>query len=194
MNSVFLKIAVVDKSSSWCTQIVPFMDTITNVHPVIVSRTPGSFRAWLAPYGNRNLIQKNPQQVYNSHLIYHVQFHDENRASNNFLKKNAMPSLFLAVPTVERRKNVLDHEYCRSMAETTAVTLDSDEVDTSTCNMSNKSNPGEAMVWESFCVVATKVPTSRNCCKTTVRELRDHQYCRSLAGSSAAALICDGVG
>ncbi|GJQ85157.1 hypothetical protein Trydic_g9098 [Trypoxylus dichotomus] len=79
------------------------------------------------------------------------------------------------------------------MAETTAVTPDSDGVDRSTCNMSNNSKPGKAMVWKSFRVATTNVATSRNCCKTAVRELRDHQYCRSLAGSSVAALNSDGV-
>ncbi|GJQ66570.1 hypothetical protein Trydic_g4549 [Trypoxylus dichotomus] len=44
---------------------------------------PGSFRAWLAACGNGNLTQNNPQQIYNSHLICHVHFCDENRASNN---------------------------------------------------------------------------------------------------------------
>ncbi|GJQ66106.1 hypothetical protein Trydic_g5777 [Trypoxylus dichotomus] len=69
--------------------------------------------------------QTNSQQVYNSHLICHVHFRDGNRASNNVLKKNAMPLLFLHVPTVE---NILDHEYWRSIADTTAVTLDSDGI------------------------------------------------------------------
>ncbi|GJQ70197.1 hypothetical protein Trydic_g22657 [Trypoxylus dichotomus] len=155
---------------------------------------PGSFRAWLAACGNGNLTQTNPQQIYHSYLICHEHFRDENRASNNVLKKNATPSLFLLVPTVERRENVSDHEYWRSMAETTAVTLDSDGVDRSTCNMSNNSKLSEAMVWESFRVATTSVATSTDFCQTAVRELRDHQYYRSLAGSSVAASSSDGVG
>ncbi|GJQ82400.1 hypothetical protein Trydic_g11816 [Trypoxylus dichotomus] len=131
-------------------------------------RNKGSPRHRLPSPRIRLGSKKNPQQIHNSNLIYYVHFRDENRASNKVLKKNAMPPLFLPLPTVERRENFSDHEYWSSMAETTAVTLDCDGVDRSTCNMSNKSKLGEAMVWESFRVTTTSMPTSRDCWKTAV--------------------------
>ncbi|GJQ73743.1 hypothetical protein Trydic_g14075 [Trypoxylus dichotomus] len=87
----------------------------------------------------------------------------------SYLKKNAVPSLFLPVPTVDGRENVSDHEHCTIVAESNAPTPEPNGVDRSTCNMSNKSKPGEALVWKSVCEAATSVTISIDCCKTSVR-------------------------
>ncbi|GJQ78364.1 hypothetical protein Trydic_g22190 [Trypoxylus dichotomus] len=83
--------------------------------------------------------------------------------------KNAVPSLFLPVPTVDGKENVSDHEHCTIVAESNAPTPEPNGVDRSTYNMSNKSKSGEAMVLESFCEAVTSVATSIDCCKISVR-------------------------
>ncbi|GJQ88635.1 hypothetical protein Trydic_g10004 [Trypoxylus dichotomus] len=72
-------------------------------------------------YGNKHSLRRfaNPRICPGSFYAW--------LATYNVLKKNAIPSLFLLVPTVERR--MFWNEYWRSMAETTAVILDSDGVD-----------------------------------------------------------------
>ncbi|GJQ88151.1 hypothetical protein Trydic_g13154 [Trypoxylus dichotomus] len=82
---------------------------------------------------------------------------------------SVLPLLFLPVPTVDGRENVSDHEHCTIVAESNAPTPKPNRVDRSTCNMSNKSKPGEALVWESFCEAAASVATSIDCCKTSVQ-------------------------
>ncbi|GJQ87985.1 hypothetical protein Trydic_g12912 [Trypoxylus dichotomus] len=129
---------------------------------------PASFRAWVAACANE-VTQKNPQLLHKNHRVCHVQFYGEDRASKSYLKKNAVPSLFLPVPTVDGRENVSDHEHCTIVAESNAPTPDPNGVNRSTCNMSNKSKRGEAVVWESFCEAATSVATSIDCCKTSVQ-------------------------
>ncbi|GJQ87955.1 hypothetical protein Trydic_g12885 [Trypoxylus dichotomus] len=107
---------------------------------------PASFRAWVAACANE-VTQKKPSAG---------------------AQKSSMPSLFLPVPTIDGRENVSDPEHCTIVAESNAPTPEPNGVDRSTCNMSNKSKPGEAVVWESFCEAAASVPTSINCCKTSV--------------------------
>ncbi|GJQ78657.1 hypothetical protein Trydic_g11760 [Trypoxylus dichotomus] len=77
--------------------------------------------------------------------------------------------LFLPAPTVDGRENVSDHEHCIIVAESNAPTPEPNGVDRSTCNMPNKSKPGEALVWKCFCEAATSVATSIDCCKTSAR-------------------------
>ncbi|GJQ73754.1 hypothetical protein Trydic_g14086 [Trypoxylus dichotomus] len=60
--------------------------------------------------------------VHKNHRVCHVHFHDEDRASKSYLKKNAVPSLFLPVPTVDGKENVSDHEHCTIVAESNAPT------------------------------------------------------------------------
>ncbi|GJQ71144.1 hypothetical protein Trydic_g1046 [Trypoxylus dichotomus] len=84
------------------------MDAVTNVHPAIVSRTPG--------------YVQHPFLVHKNHRVCHVHFRDEDQASKSYLKKNAVPSLFLPVPTVDGRENVSDHKHCTSVAESYAPT------------------------------------------------------------------------
>ncbi|GJQ88679.1 hypothetical protein Trydic_g19932 [Trypoxylus dichotomus] len=133
-------------------------------------------------YGNKHSLRRfaNPRicpgsfyQIYNSHLICHVYFRDENRALKNVLKKNAIPSLFLLVPTVERR--MFWNEYWRSMAETTAVTLDFD---------------GLLQVWL-YLEIAIKLQY-----EISVRQMGNLHFEKiaiDLAGSSAAASNSNGV-
>ncbi|GJQ68536.1 hypothetical protein Trydic_g17105 [Trypoxylus dichotomus] len=102
--------------------------------------------------------------MHKNHRVCHVHFHDEGRASKSYLKKNAVPSLFLPVPTVFGRE-----KHCTIVAESNAPTPKPNGVDRSTCNMSNKSKPGEAVVWKSFCEAATSMATSIDCCKTSVQ-------------------------
>ncbi|GJQ66428.1 hypothetical protein Trydic_g13264 [Trypoxylus dichotomus] len=116
-----MQLDILTTGSSWCSQNVPFMDAV-----------------------------KNPQLVHKDHRVCHVHFHDEDRASKSYLKKNAVPSLFLPVPTVDGKEKP-------------------NGVDGNTCNMANKSKSGEALIWESFCEAVTSVATSIDCCKTSVR-------------------------
>ncbi|GJQ83437.1 hypothetical protein Trydic_g14215 [Trypoxylus dichotomus] len=109
-----------------------------------------------------------PCLVHKNHRVRHVHFHDD-RASKSYLKKNAVPSLFLPVPSIDGKENVSDHEHCTIVAESNAPTPEPNGVDRRTCNMSNKSKSGEALVWESFCEAVTSVATSIDCCKTSVR-------------------------
>ncbi|GJQ88266.1 hypothetical protein Trydic_g13254 [Trypoxylus dichotomus] len=44
--------------------------------------------------------------VHKNHRVCHVHFHGEDRASKSYLKKNAVPSLFLPVPTVDGRERI----------------------------------------------------------------------------------------
>ncbi|GJQ70465.1 Aats-tyr [Trypoxylus dichotomus] len=67
----------------------------------------------------------------------------------------ALSSLFLPVPTVDGRENVSDPEHCTTVAKSNAPTPEQNGVNRSTCNKSNMSKPGEALVWESFCKAAT---------------------------------------
>ncbi|GJQ78662.1 hypothetical protein Trydic_g11765 [Trypoxylus dichotomus] len=91
------------------------------------------------------------------------------RSWMRYLKKNAVPLLFLPVPTVDGRENVSDHEHCTSVAESKTPTPEPNGIDRSISNMSNKTKTGEAVVWESFCEAATSVATSIDCCKTSVQ-------------------------
>ncbi|GJQ84700.1 hypothetical protein Trydic_g10074, partial [Trypoxylus dichotomus] len=141
--------------SSWCSQNVPFMEAVAFTLP---SFPELQYTSSILPC----LVHKN-------HRVCHVHFHDEDRASKSYLKKNAVPSLFLPVPTVDGRENVSDHKHCTIVAESNAPTPELNGVDRTTCNMSNKSKRGEALVWESFCEAATSVATSIDCCKTSVQ-------------------------
>ncbi|GJQ79328.1 hypothetical protein Trydic_g16193 [Trypoxylus dichotomus] len=145
---------VVCHLSSWSSQNVPFMDAVTNVHSAIVSRSPA--------------YVQHPSLVHKNHQVCHVHFHDEDRASKSYLKKNVVPSLFLPVPTVDGKENVSDHEHCTIVAESNTPTPEPNGVDRSTCNMSNKSKSGEALAWESFCEAVTSMATSIERCKTSL--------------------------
>ncbi|GJQ75216.1 hypothetical protein Trydic_g9816 [Trypoxylus dichotomus] len=63
----------------------------------------------------------------------------------------------------------MEEKHCTIVAESNAPTPEPNRVDRTSCNMSNKSRPGEAVVWESFCETATSVATSIDCCKTSVQ-------------------------
>ncbi|GJQ73158.1 hypothetical protein Trydic_g1784 [Trypoxylus dichotomus] len=68
---------------------------------------PASFRAWVAACANEVVPQNNPQLVHKTHSVCHVHFRYGDRASNSFLKKNAVPSLFLPAPVVDGREITL---------------------------------------------------------------------------------------
>lgn len=58
------------------------------------------FKKWIQACNNQNLVNLQPDLVYRSHRICHVHFTAEDKSTNMFLKKHAVPSLYLPSPTV----------------------------------------------------------------------------------------------
>lgn len=61
-------------------------------------KNPERYQKWLDLVDNPVLKSKDPDLVFRSHRICHIHFKLEDRSTNWFLQKTAVPSLYLPQP------------------------------------------------------------------------------------------------
>lgn len=54
-----------------------------------------NFKNWMQASGNSQIENMDADNVYRSHRICHIHFTENDISSNTFLKRHAIPSLFL---------------------------------------------------------------------------------------------------